>query len=92
VLCQGSGNHGSNCGLSGIQGHFELRPPFGRCGSPGNLGVALSDSLRERFRAVNHASPSEYRRGHEAGAPAAYVDDTRVRDPEAGFLECGVEL
>jgi hypothetical protein len=57
-----------------------------------DLGVAFVDGLRERFRSVDPASPPEYRRGRKAGAPAACIDDARALDPEAGFLESGVEF
>jgi hypothetical protein len=65
---------------------------FGQGGPSRNLGVALADGLRQCFRAVYHASPSEGGRGHEAGAPTAYVDDARALDPEAGFAERGAEF
>ena len=57
-----------------------------------NFGVAFADGLRQRSGAVYHASPPEGGRGREAGASAAYIDDARVLDSEAGFLESGVEL
>jgi hypothetical protein len=61
-------------------------------GPPFDLGVALADGLRERFSSVDPASPPEYRRGHEAGAPTTCVDDACVLDPEAGRPESGAEL
>jgi hypothetical protein len=63
-----------------------------RRGPPCNLGIPLSDNLREGSGAVYHASPSKGGRGHETGAPAARIDNARALDSEAGFLECGVEL
>jgi hypothetical protein len=65
---------------------------LGFFGPPRELGVAFADGLGERPVAIYHATPSEGWRGHEAGAPAAYVDDARALDPEAGLPESGAEL
>jgi hypothetical protein len=46
----------------------------------------------ERLSAIHHASPSEGGRRHKAGATPACIDDACVLDPEACFLESGVEL
>jgi hypothetical protein len=70
-----------------------MAPISTRHGSPPrNLGLPFADGLGESLVAVYPASPSECGRGREAGALPAYVDDACALDPEAGFLESGVEL
>jgi hypothetical protein len=72
---------------------LRARHSTGRRHSPPlDLGLAFADGLRERFVAIYPTSPSKGRRGHEAGATAAHVHNACALDPEAGFLESGVEL
>jgi hypothetical protein len=78
--------------LAGGHGCRDLRRPLNRRSPPHDLGVALTDGLGECPSAVNHASPSKCRRGHEAGAATACIDDACALDPKAGLPERGVEL
>jgi hypothetical protein len=58
---------------------------LGFFGPPRNFSVTFADGLGERSVAVYHATSSECGRGHEAGAPAASIDDACALDPETGL-------
>jgi hypothetical protein len=59
---------------------------------PRNFGVSFANGFRERSWTVYHASRSECGRGRKAGAPSACIDNARAIDPDAGFLQSGVEF